>query len=567
MRGIRAFLGALFFASAATAQEHPLAGYDLPRDVERRLSRIIEDTATRRFTGSARIEASETIVGNVVVFNGPLTLAGRIDGELIVVDGDVDFVDGSAVAGDVTVIGGIARNEDLAQVGGVFTVYSEGFQLYAGGERVLSVGTRRRRAERFREWDYNWGISRITVRTGTNYNRVEGLPIMIGPVIQTAGAAPTRVEALGILRTGSGDVFDADRMGYQLRVEQFIGGRGFRIGGMARSVVQPIEQWNLTDLEASLATFLLHDDQRDYFEREGWGVYARFAPTDFPLEMNVGYYDEDHESRAARDPWTLFGDGNWRSQPLVGEGRLRSVAGHIQYDGRNRHNFASSGFFIRAEATRGIEGSLALPARSVLSSSFEFPRQELNSTFNSGLIDLRVYRRVGVGSALAFRGVAGGSLDGRALPPQFQHALGGAGSMPGYNLFSADCGARRVPSVRASEPNRVYFPGYGCDRFAMGTIEYRGGFEFDFGGDFGGWGRRDDDWDWHIDANPNWMVFFDAGHGWALDASRTRGAVDTGILYDAGAGLLLGDFGIYAAVPLNSDHRGVNVFVRLGSRF
>jgi hypothetical protein len=447
MRAAPLVLGILVFATSAAAQQAPnLAAFDLPRDVERRLSLIVNDPETRRFDGASRIGEADTLAADVVAFDGPLTVAGRINGELIVLGGNVEFLEGSSVTGDVTVVGGVARGLDGVAVGGTFTSYSEGFELYHRGQRILAVNTRRGRWHRENEND--WGNSTFAFRAGINYNRVEGMPILFGPVIQTGGNSPTRVEALGILRTASGDLFDTERMGYQLRLEQFIGSKAFRVGGSFRSVIEPIESWNLTSLEASLATFLLHDDQRDYFEREGWGAYARWAPRSFPLDATVGYWDEDHAVRAARDPWTLFGDGGWRQQPLIGEGSLRSVSGRIEYDGRNDDTYPSSGFFVSAQGTRGIGGSLALPQRFVLTADPDpaaIPAIAVNDRFNTGLLDVRLYRRVGNDATLAFRAVGGGSIDGKAVPPQYQHALGGAGTMPGYGLFGADCGARRLP--------------------------------------------------------------------------------------------------------------------------
>jgi hypothetical protein len=62
-------------------------------------------------------------------------------------------------------------------------------------------------------------------------------------------------------------------------------------------------------------------------------------------------------------------------------------------------------------------------------------------------------------------------------------------------------------------------------------------------------------------------VFFDAARGWVHKESELRGAADTPNLYDVGAGILLGDIGIYAAVPLTGTDRAANFFVRLGPRF
>jgi hypothetical protein len=445
------------------------------------------------------------------------------------------------------------------------TVYGEGFELFHRGERIIAVNTARRRRDPV-YFGANWGRTSLFINAG-NYNRVEGLPVLFGPAIQTGWRSPLRLEAVGILRTGSGDVFDPDMMGYQVRLEQFIGGRKFRLGGTVRSIIDPIESWNLTNLEASLATFVLHDDQRDYFDREGWGAYARYGWRKHPLDVTVGYFDEKQRTRVARDPWTLFGDGEWRPQPLVAEGRLQSLQGKAQYDGRSNRGFAASGFYVSAEAVHGLSGSLEMPAFALAGDSLALvqPAVPVNDQFNSGLLDVRLYGRISRSSSIALRGAVGGSIDGKALPPQYQRALGGSGTLPGYSLFSADCGARRVAVVQEGG-NSNFFPYYGCDRFALGSVELRGGFDLDFGGGWD-WGHDDDEWNWHVDASPSWMVFFDAGQGWALGDSRALGAEGTGILYDVGAGFVLGDFGIYAAVPLTGSSHSLNFFVRLGARF
>ncbi len=117
--------------------------------------------------------------------------------------------------------------------------------------------------------------------------------------------------------------------------------------------------------------------------------------------------------------------------------------------------------------------------------------------------------------------------------------------------------------VRSSDDNlTAVYPSYGCDRVALFQAEFRGGLHFGF--DHPGW---DHGWDWHVDADPSWVAFFDAGRGWSLDGPSSFGSADTGNLFDAGVGLLLGDVGIYGAVPLTGRIRTMNIFVRLGSRF
>lgn len=550
--------------SLATAQEHTIARAGLPRAVEARLTAIAEDPKTRQITGEATL--SETHEGDVVVFTGPLTLTGRINGELIVVDGSVDFREGSAVSGDVTLVGGEATGLENADIGGTVTMYGEGFSLFRGSEKVFTVNKHSRRVYR-EDYRREWGHSSFTVRTGWNYNRVEGLPVHFGPTIETGGRNPTRFEAHAIWRTEVSAPWDTDELGYSLRAEQFFGGaRDFRIGASLRSVVDPIETWQLNKVESSLATFVLHEDYRDYYKREGWSGYLRWAPRASGLNATVEYLDEDHFTEPARDPWTIFDNGDqWRAQPLAAEGKLRSLRGSLEIDRRDDEDFPSSGFLIRGELTQGLSGDLVLPGFVATPNGPTAPFA-FDEEFTAGLIDARVYRLVGRDATLSFRLVAGGSLSEKSLPPQFQHAFGGAGSLPGYSAFSADCGARANAAITTDASPEVFFPYYGCDRMALFSAEYRGGFDFHWGG-FDVWDEDDDHWDWDFDASPNWIVFFDAARGWANDDSRLRGAADTETLYDVGAGILLGDVGIYTAVPLTGEDRSLRFFVRLGPRF
>jgi outer membrane protein assembly factor BamA len=239
--------------------------------------------------------------------------------------------------------------------------------------------------------------------------------------------------------------------------------------------------------------------------------------------------------------------------------------GSISLDRRDDTDFPASGFYLRTEVTRGLSGNLSVPG-IMTDPSGPGPATPFDEQVTSGMIDARIYRLVGRDATLSFRLVGAGSIDDKPLPPQFQHAFGGAGSLPGYASFSGDCGARNVRVSTGDGSGNMFYPYYGCDRMALFSAEYRGGFDFHWGG-FDVWDEEDEDWDWGVSASPNWVVFFDAARGWAHEDSKSRGARDTETLYDVGAGILLGDVGLYTAVPLTGDDRGLRFFVRLGPRF
>ncbi|HUF69119.1 MAG TPA: hypothetical protein VMM79_10810 [Longimicrobiales bacterium] len=554
MRALPAIALLVFSAQPLLAQASPdLRRAGLPREEARRLEAVIDHDDTRRFRGDATIEAGRVINGPVYLERGILTVVGTIRGEVIVVDGDVVFQPGSSVTGDVTVIGGTTVNAGNAALAGTVTEYGEGFGLLAQAERLHDGRDDWRADRRGHRVDdqYSGQHANLGIRVTANYNRIEGLPVGIGPDIRSGGAHPTRLEALAVWRTDVGPLTNTQRMGYVGRLEQFVGS-AFRFGGSVRSTVDPIEGGSLGDLEASLAAAMLHEDQRDYFEREGWSAYVRLDPRRSPLDVTLEYRDERHSTVAPRDPWTLLNRGDpWRYQPLVGEGRIRLIDGSVSWDTRRGADFVQSGWYARANVLRGIDGTLEVAAGDPLNPGTATYDA---GALNVGTIDIRRYAPVGWIGSLGLRFVGGGSLDGEPLAPQFQHALGGAGTLPGYPLLSVDCGAR---AFSVAEGANRFFPTYGCDRYALAQIEYRGGFDIHVGH---GSSHGVD-----IDTSVDWTVFFDAARGWALGDDPNRASTET--LYDAGAGIILGGFGVYGAVPLTGTDRELRVFVRLGPRF
>jgi hypothetical protein len=393
--------------------------------------------------------------------------------------------------------------------------------------------------------------------------------------VQTSGTNPLRVQALAVYRTATGLSVDVDRMGYYVRAEQFIGGhRRLRLGVTAQSLIDPIEDWQLTDLESGLSTFLLHRDGRDHYEHRGVGAFASWQRADMPLSLTLETLWERHSSRAAGSPWSLFDNGDpWRAQPLVAEGRVGTLALTATYDTRSESVDPATGWFVRAKVEQALSSRLERPTSPPVG-MLEGGAGTLAADgsaighFATAMVDLRRYNRVDPSARLNFRLVAAAPVGGGPLPAQRQHALGGYGSLPGYPLLSRDCGARSSLVYQGAGPDAPrFFPRYGCDAVALLQTEYRGKFSFRFRWDSAPW-RHDEDgsddggdeWGTGWGFSPEWTVFMDTGRGWAA------GAPDEPLAADVGAGILVERFGIYFAVPL-TGRGGVNLFVRLGPRF
>lgn len=603
MRFVVALALALLAAGSLQAQERDIREANLPREYERRLLRLFGSDSTTRYDGRARVQRGSTLSGDVAATGGPLVVDGRVEGDVAMIGGDVVIRPSGGVSGDVVVVGGRARLEEGATVGGDIVEFG-GRDLerrYADGpddgEEVADAtdqdapaarGPGDRSRDERRGGELREGDARLTLSAGPSYNRVEGLAVMGGPVIETRGPRSLRLEALGIWRTAAESPLGTDPWGYRVKATQFLDeSRILRVGGSAFSTVDPINGWHLRDTEASIAALGFHQDLRDHFGREGWSASVGIRPTP-SLDLEVGYRDEGFRSLGAADPWTLFNRAHgWRAQPLVGEGELRSVIGSVELDLRDDREDPFEGWYGRAELRRGVGGDLVRPELVALTPepgdvpagmplSEDVPAQSFSTDFTAAFVDFRRYMPVTSESQLNLRVVGGGNVEEAPLPPQFQHALGGPGTLPGYSPFLADCGARVGVGSRDGS---AFYPGFGCDRFLLGQVEFRGQFTIDLGfhgrdrdrtaGDGEDGHDRDDDW-WHrdIEFSPRWMVFMDAGQGWSYDDTAPGERLTTGRLYDAGAGFLLDDVGVYFAVPLNEGvDREARFFVRLQRRF
>lgn len=543
----------------------PLSGQErvemptLPPEVADSVAAYFNDPATLLFHGRTRVPAEGRIVGPVGVLGGSLTVAGRVEGPVVLVNGDLTVEAGGSIDGNVTVVGGRVRTLPEGAITGDLAVYADRLSYTFRDDRLTLRGGPRT----LRRGIYV-GDSRITIRAGTNFNRVEGLPVLFGPVFRTSGENPLLLEGLAIWRSERNATRDG--LGYQIRLEQQVGvPTRVTVGASAFSDVSMIEDQGFGDLEASLAAFFLHKDYRDYYERQGFSLFASAPLGAAPLEAHLEYRNEEHLNVPVSDPWTIRRrDAPWRPLPLIAAGDLQSLTLRLTLDQRNDPDDPTDGWWVQGRVTRGVGGALERPGVLRPGTREPIPAAPVSSRFTTGLLDLRRYARVGPDADLTFRGLFGGALSGGGLPAQFQHALGGEGSLPGYRPFSLDCGARAQRFLTNGDDGDEVFAWYGCDRMALFQVEYRRHFSVDLGldpDDETAWERRD--WYPAVDLSPSWAVFFEAGRGW----SRVEGGTDTRTAADLGVGLILGDLGLYWAYPLTGDDRALNFFVRLQRRF
>jgi hypothetical protein len=524
-------------------------GEELPQRVADELVAFYNRASTIRFSGRTRIPAGQRITGDVAVLSGPVELAGILDGDLVVLNGDITLEEGSRIIGDLIVVGGIVLGADQGEVDGIVTTYTAVFRYRRTEEGIEYLGSQPPEGAvptgasiALPSWSQ--GSSEIFI-SAYAYNRIEALPIAIGPRITTGGRNPLRFDAFLIYRTQAGFNPDESHLGYKVRARQWLfGHKEVWLEGGIQNVIDPLERWKLTNLENSLTLFLARKDWRDYYSRIGWYALLGWR-TDGGLFGSLLYLDEKQETRETNNVWTIFfnKDQELRPNAAIDQGKLQTLLLTLGIDTRNARKMPSSGWFNTLTIEQAVGGEL----------SGQKP------DYTRLWLDLRRWLRVSRNSAVALRLVGGGRLGSSELPAQREHAIGGAGSLPGYKMFQFDCGAHGQPTFGE-------IPGYGCQRFTVFQAEYRTDLSFN-------WHLDQDDPSqfkgdiFSIEFDPAFILLFDAGAAWDTDENYwdhlTR---SENWVTDIGAGLSLGGLGFYLAYPLVGSG-GLNFIVRLTARY
>jgi len=540
----------------------------LPADVAREVASLFNAADGVRATDRLEIEAGRVVRGDVAVLRGPLVLAGHVNGRVIAVNSDVILSPTARIDGDLVVVGGEVEGRVLARVGGETRVYRQRLRYSIEGDRLIADTEGKSDEGWWRRWERrraSRNSSRILVASAGPYNRVEGLPIQVGPEIRQVFRRSTlEVGALAIVRTASSFASESVDVGHEAHLEMRTRGRdGVAIGGRLFDIVDAVESWQQSDLEVGLASFLFRRDYRDYFARRGGRVYAAMFTRALGGDLTVAYGHEQWGGRGRRDPFTVFrNEVAWRPNPVLDAGRLHLVNATLRADTRNDEDRPWSGWFILADVERGVGRLSALGETSP--GVRESPAGRV--AYTRGLVDVRRYNRLSPRTQVNLRLVAGGWLAGDELPLQRRLSVDGPGALPGFDF------RRAAPGDDVATCSGAGFAPRGqpaqCERIALVQTEYRRDLHFDLFGK--------SEWDNLMQAGTNaaWILFVDAGRGWlvrpgtgALGYSAWAVPPLSTFRVDVGAGIDLRLIGFYVAKAVSNGDEPLNFFVRLRHRF
>jgi hypothetical protein len=534
-----------------------------PADVVSELLAFYNDSVTTRVQGDVSFPAGSMFAGRLAIFRGSLRLAGRVRGDVVVINATLYLLPGADVDGDVLVVGGRLIRSPGARHVGRERVLWDAAPVLRDPDGVLVVRERRRPLGELATARASFRTGRVRtdllLATGGTYNRIEGLPIVFGPTfeLRPSRRSLARLDLRGILRTaGEGSRLSSD-FGYGARAELAFPAGG--IAGRIYSEVASFDDQPLSPAENGWSAFLLQRDFRDWFERRGGGGAAWVQPTrSLRFEVSVR---RDHESSVrAIDPWSLLRNGDrWRRNPLSDDGHYFTTGAHLNLDTRNDREHASTGWLLSARYEHSTSDDVA-PVTLPESVRPPIPTGG-GYAFDRLTLDFRRYSRLTPSLRVNARVRADGWIGGDRLPVQRRVSLGGPDLMPGYGFRSFTCAPRGF--VDPSDPAL-------CDRAIVAQLEVRTRLGLNLGyrmrdRESGAGGR-------FIGIEEADLVFLgDAGKAWL--AGDGPGQVPVNRIpsldewkTDVGIGLDAGQIGVYLAKSLGGGEP-MRLIVRLQRRF
>jgi hypothetical protein len=368
-----------------------------------------------RFIGDKIVAPDEVVSGDAIAITGNLIVRGHITGSAIAYVGDVSLDSTAIVDGDVIAKQGRVFQTAGSKVAGD-VVQGRLPKVKIGREEATVISTRDdfyasveddHYPVRSRRHDRSRGVEDFKI----SYNKVDGLYLGL-----TLDEAIFNDYGIHFRTFGSG--------GYAFSSHSWQGQGGFGFGVLPRGQLElsldafhltyTEDAWYINDVENSLAAFFIHEDFRDYYQREGFGSTLSWKPTE-SMDFGIRYQAEQHQGLENATDWALFG-GHKTFQPNLPiiAGMLRELIFSAGFDWPDHWRDNAAGWKINAE--------------------LELTNPHLNSDFDyrRALLDVRRYQPLTKFINFDTR-VRFGNSEG-TLPWQKRFTLGGPSSLPGFDL-------------------------------------------------------------------------------------------------------------------------------------
>ncbi len=417
-------LGLVIVAAAGLAAAAPAAlhGQDVrlagePRsDAQAALAAFIETGGFAVWARDTVLARGDTVQGPVLLLEGTVRIAGRIEGDLYVVDGDLFLRSGGSITGNVLVLAGGFYDSDLAEVGGTLT-YRPNEPLRVrptrGGFEIISEVE----PEPAFELDGTYGFHL------PSYDRVNGLSLPVGALARLSDAPGRPEVAAGITWIPAREDVD-----YRLHNSWRLGER-IRLGLFATSAVVSNDDWIRPTWYNSFAHFVAGDDVRSHYDSRALGLELEWTSPEpaiwedtprWRLEVAVG--SELAEGLSARDVAVLFNGGGGLDPPDpnhgIDYGDLWFGRAGFEWTAEGRQGRTAFGLGVEAGVEHEIGDLVVRPDGS----EFRYDFMLIEGRFS-------LRRLTPSGHAVDAFAIGRANITG-PLPKQRYSTIGGIGTLP-----------------------------------------------------------------------------------------------------------------------------------------
>jgi hypothetical protein len=315
----RRLLAALLAPSVIGAQEVVLR-----EPGPERVASIVRSTASsphalRAGTGSLVLPRDSVVTTNLLVLGQPTYVSSRVQGDVVVIGGDLFLRTGSQISGRAIAIGGAVYRTMLGTVGGGVESYRDDHYAIDARANRYELSYEGRRGDRPPLLQLA-GVSGLLLPT---YDRVDGLSLPVG-VLLTLGDRAVEIQPRATYRSRLGVVDPGVNVSIAperpLRVE-IDAGRSTRTN----------DGWSYSDLINSATTLAFGNDSRNYFRADGGTARAigHVEGTGIVFEPFVGgRYEKVSPITSIGNVFSLSGrksiEHMARPNPLVESGEIGS---------------------------------------------------------------------------------------------------------------------------------------------------------------------------------------------------------------------------------------------------
>jgi hypothetical protein len=526
----------------------------IPDSVLQQALARFNDPATVRSYGGAVINAP--VAGSIGVYDGDLRIGSRVDGDVVVINGSLRLDATAQIRGRIIVLGGRFYPDPGATFPAPVTEHVERASVRRRGDATLEP-TRANPSLRDLAGRavFRYGNVVVAPRLAIGvYNRVEGLPVRVGPSItwRATPALDVMLDAELILRTAREEGNARGTAGWRARLAfDRASEQRLRFGIVAGNQVVPTADIAMHDDESSISAAIFRRDQRDWYGRRGAAVFAEWQAR--PTLLVDGSFGVARErSLPASEAFSVLrSDEAWRANPLIDDGRFTTLRLGTTWNTAGGPGAPRDGWWVRLEA-RHVTSSELTPY--LLPGQLRDPLPSEGYGSLEGTLDVRRFQRLDPRHALHLRVTGQGWLGGDPLTIQRRVGLGGDEFMSSYPFREITCDPRRRadPAMPAL-----------CDRRMMAQAELRRSYDLGVNTRVGPYGLGID--------RADIVLFTDWGSAWV--SGDGPGQVPSGRIQSLaewrgaiGVGVDAGWIGLYLSKSVTDD-ASPRLSIRMQPRF